>query len=829
MNVMRLAWRQLRRDLRSGELTLIGAALFLAVAAMSAVGFFVDRVERALQAHGAELLAADLAIESPYPIAEDRRDTAGILGLKSTRTLSMRTVVGYGERLELAELKAVEAGYPLRGEVKLADTLFAEAAAAGGIPTPGTAWAESRLFHAFNIERGAAITVGATALTVARVLAFEPDRGGDLFAIAPRLIVNLADIEATGLIVPGSRLTHRLLLAGEPGPLAAFREAVKDRLAKHEKLLSVRDARPELRVALDHARQFLGLAALSAVLLAGVAMAMAAARFAARHLDTCAILRCLGATQAGIVGVFTVEIVLLGLVTGLTGCLAGYLAQGALATLFSGLTEGVLPPPSPVAVLSGLAIGLAALAGFALAPLLPLKAVPPLRVLRRDLKPAAPPALLAYGLALGIMAALAPWAAGEATLTLYVLAGAALTVLLLAAAALLAVRLLGRLRSRVGVSWRFGLASLARRGASSTTQVVALGSAIMIVLLVTLVRADLLAGWQASIPPGAPNQFLINIPPDAVEPLRRFLTDREVEVGGIFPMVRGRLVGIDGRAVRPGDYADARAQRLADREFNLSWAADLQADNRIVAGRWWQAGERAPQFSVESGIAETLGMRLGDRLAFRIGDRPVTAPITSLREVDWESFNANFFVVAPPGWLDDFPATYLTSFHLDAAGKGMLTDLVRAFPSVTVIDVAALMDHVRGVIDRVTAAVEHVFAFTLAAGLLVLIAAIQTTRDERRRESAMLKTLGAQRVLVRRGLAAEFLLIGLIAGVLAAAGATLTGYVLARQVFHIGYQTNLWIWPAGLLAGTLGVTLAGLAGLRGVLDAPPATALRSPN
>lgn len=826
MRLLRLALQNLWRDWRSGELTLIAAALLIAVGGSSAVGFFTSRIENALERQAGSLLAADLVVESGEPVQPALEAEARERGLALTRQLAFRSVVGAGGRLQLVELKAVAEGYPLRGVLELSDTPFGESRPAGGIPQPGTAWVDTRLLQLLEVAPGDTLEVGALRLRIERMLALEPDRGGDLFSIAPRLMMNLADIPASGLVLPGSRVTHRLMLAGAAEDVERVRSWVEPRLRANERLVSVRDGRPELRTALDRARQFLGLAALTSIVLAGVAIATAARRHAERHLDACAVLRCLGATQGRVLAIHALGLGMLGLGAGLLGVALGYGAHEVLARLLAGLSPGELPPPSALPALRGVLVALATLAGFALPPLMQLRDVPPIRVFRRDLGPPPVSSRLTYGAALAAIAALAPWETGQVHITGYVIGGSVLTALVLAALALLIVRLLGGLRGRVGVAWRYGLASVARRSRGSVTQIVALGLGIMVMLLLTVVRADLLENWRASLPPEAPNHFLINIQPAETEALTRFLTERGQARPTLYPMVRARLVAVNGKPVAPGDYLDQRAQRLVDREFNLAWMPGLPADNRIVAGRWWGETPAPGQFSVEDGIASTLGLALGDELTYRVADQEVSGRITSLRAVDWDSFNVNFFVVAPRELLEGFPATFLTSFHLGPADGGWLPELVRAFPSVTVLDVDALLSQVRAVIDRVTQAVQFVFVFTLGAGLVVLAAAVQATQDERVRETAVMRTLGAQSGTLVRGLLAEFGILGAAAGAVAAAAAYGIGHTLAAEVFGVGYAFNPWIAVGGLLGGVLGVGAVGLVGMRAALGERPARVLR---
>jgi putative ABC transport system permease protein len=823
-----MALRALRRDWHAGELRVLAIALLIAVASVAAVGFFTDRIQQAMERKASELLGADLVIAAPASIQPGLAGEARRRGLRVAETLSFRSVVLAGEITQLAEVKAAGPGYPLRGILQVSDRPFAPARATDAIPGPGQVWVDERLLQALNLQVGDSVDLGSRGFRIDQVLAYEPDRAGDLFSIAPRLLMNLEDVPSTGLIQPGSRVEYRLLLAGEPAALGTFRDWAQSRLKTGEKLQGVRDARAELRAALERAQRFLNLAALVSVILAGVGVAIAARRFAARHWDSVAILRCVGATQGLIVRLFVLELLALAVLAGAAGLAVGYLAQYGLSGVLGQLVSNTeLPAPSWQPLLPALATGFVTLLGFGLPPLLRLRQVPPLRVLRRDLGPVDPRLLALYGPAGAATLALLVWQAGEGWLAFYVCAGVAGTVIVLSLAAWGLVKSLNLLRGQVGVAWRFGLANIARRGSGSAVQVVALGLGLMALLMLTLVRTDLLTNWRASLPADAPNHFLINIQPDEVAGVRAFLRERGLRDVELFSMVRGRLSAIDGRPVGPDDYENPRAKRLVEREFNLSWTDRLQADNRIVAGRWWNAGDRGQGVaSVEIGLAKDLGIALNDTLRFQVAGQMLEAKVTSLRGVEWDSFRANFFVVFPSGVLDGFPATWITSFHLPSERKPLLAELVRHYPSVTVLDVEALMNKVREIMDRVIAAVEYVFLFTLVAGLVVLYAAIQATQDERRFESAVLRTLGARREVVRRSLLAEFATLGLLAGVLAAAAATLLGYVLAVHVFDFPYRWNPWVWLLGGGAGVLGVGLAGLLGARSALTQPPWRGLR---
>lgn len=826
--ILRLALRALRRDWQGGELRVLAVALVIAVASVAAVGFFTDRIQLAMEYKSGELLGADLVIVSSEPVTEELVREAVNRGLRIASTLNFRSVVLAGEETALAEVKAVGPGYPLRGTLQISERPFAPARNTRAIPEPGHVWLDERLLQVLKLAVGDTLELGASTLKVTQVVAYEPDRGGDFFSIAPRLMMNLADIPATELVQPGSRVKHRLLVAGDPEAIETYRAWAQSRLATGEKLQGVRDARPEVRTALERAQRFLGLAALVSVILAGVGIAIAARRFAARHWDSVAIMRCVGATQAMVLRLFLLEMLLLALLAGSAGVLVGYVAQEGLSSILGNLAgSDKLPLPSGWPSLPALATGLITLLGFGLPPLIRLRSVPPLRVLRRDIGPLDQRAAMLYGPAVVAVAALLLWRAGDTRLALYVFAGVIGTVIALGLAALGLVKGLTLLRDRVGVAWRFGLSNIARRGVGSTVQVVALGLGIMVLLLLSLVRNDLLANWRSTLPEEAPNHFLINIQTEEVAKVHDFLVNHGLEETRLHPMVRGRLMAIGGRSVYPGDYEDPRSQRLVEREFNLSWAEQLQQDNRIIAGRWWRDSDRGQSLvSVEEGLAERLGIGLNDTLRFQIAGQTLQARVTSLRSVDWDSFRANFFMLFPPGVIDDYPATWITSLYIPKAKKPLLAELVRNYPSVTVIDVDAIMTKVREIIDRVTMAVEYVFLFTLLAGLVVLYAAIQATQDERLFESAMLRTLGARKGIVLKSLFAEFSILGLLAGLLAALAASLLGYVLAEYLFGFPYEPNAWLWLFGGGGGLIGVGLAGLLGARSVLEKPPLRTLR---
>ena len=825
MRLASLSLALLKRDWRAGELRLLGLALVIAVASLTSVNFFTDRLTRVTELQATELLAADLVIGSAEPFEQDVIRRAAELGLDAALTVSFRSVIMRGENLELSEVKAVQPGYPLRGRLLVANELFAGEYRAAAVPRQGTVWLDPRLFQLLDAVPGDRVNLGTSTLVAARVLTYEPDRGADMFNIAPRLLMNLADLEATGLAAPGSRATYRLLLAGADAAIREFR-SLANAHAEYD-VQGIREARPELRIALQRSEQFLGLAVLVSIALAGLAIALSAQRYAARHFDACAIMRCFGASPGTVARIYAIQLLVVALVCSAIGGALGYLGQAGLAGLMQDLVGRPLPAPSPGPLVGGLAAGVVTALGFALPQILRLKRVSPLRVLRRGLAPLPAGNLVIYLAAPGALLLLALWQSGSDQLFFYGCGALAATGLSAWLSALLGIRCLKGLRRGVAPAVRFGLSNIVRRGGLSTAQILALSLGVMLLTLLVLVRTDLLANWRDRLPAGTPNYFLINIQPQEVDAVRQFIRAHAGLETQTQPLVRARLTAINGTTVNLDDYEDERAQRFIRRTFNLSFAPTMQEDNRLLEGDWWEA-DAGNLFSFEEGFAGALGLSLGDTLEFRIAGKRVTGTIANTRWVDWDTFNVNFFVIASPATLDGFPATYITSFHLPPEDRALLGKLISNWPSVTVFDVDSILTQVRLVMEQVVLAVEFISGFTLLAGIIVLLAALQTTHDERRYETALLTTLGAQRGHVLTGLLAEFAVLGLISGVIAALNATVMEWLLAEQVFRMDFSFNPLVWVVTPLLCTSIIVATGLAGTRKVMSTPPILTLRQP-
>lgn len=830
MNTLRLMFRMLARDLRAGELTVLFLALMLAVAALTSVGFLADRVQRAVEREAHQLLGGDLMLSADHPWSESFREAARRHGLRLAESVSLVSMVssaGAQGGIQLTEIKAVSEGFPLRGAMRIAPGLKLGDGATASVPAPGSVWPDARLAELLGVDRGAQLRVGDLAVGVAAIVTHEPDRGINPFALAPRLIINLADLSATGLIQPGSRLRWRLHVAGEAAEVEQFRQWASAHLGRGEKLEGLDNARPEVRNIIERAQRFLRLAALLTVVLAAVAVGMAARRYMQRHLDACAVMRCLGASERQILLIHGGEFVVLGLAATGAGALLGYLVQGLLHLLLGGLIASDLPAPGVLPWLHGLAVGLVLVVGFVAPPLLRLKSAPTVRVLRREWGGVEPLSSASYLVGIGCLAALMFWIAGELRLGSVVLGGFMVAIAVFAVAGqLLLVATAGVATRFASGGWRIGLAGLRRRGGASLVQMVALSLGLTTLLLLTLARTDLLAAWQAKMPPDAPNRFIINIQPEQRAELSAFFTRAGLPAPRIEPMVRGRLTAVNGQPVAPSDYADDRPRRLVEREFNLSSRDDLPEGNSLVAGHWHAAGG-VMQFSVEKGLADALGLTLGDELNYVVAGQSFAGPITSLRKLDWDSMRVNFFVIAPAGTLDGLPTSYITSFHLPSERAALAGDLVRAFPNLTLIDVAAVMRQLQDTLDQVARAVQVVFLFALLAGLVVLYAAIQAGSGERSHELAVLRALGGRQAQVRQVLLAEFAVLGFLSGLLAGLAASAIGTALARWVFQLDYLPSASYVLIGIAAGLAGVSLAGLAAARRAFSGRVVDRLRS--
>lgn len=824
--------RMTLRDWRAGELRFLLVALIVAVASLSSVGFFIDRMRAGLNRDAHQLLGADLVVNADEPVKQAWRAEAQRRGLRLAETVAFPSmaIAGEGEqaRSKLASIKAVSEGYPLRGRLKLMAAGNGADIETHDIPAPGTVWVDPNILSALGLKPGDTLKLGDSVFRIAQVIAIEPDRGAVFLNFAPRVMLRLSDLEATHLIQNGSRVTYRLLVAGGP-QVAAFRQWLQTGIERDNikgvRLESLESGRPEMRATLDRAGRFLSLVGLLSAMLAAVAIAMAARRFMLRHLDACAMMRCLGVTQNQVTLLYLIEFGAVGIVSSVIGALLGFGAHFALLEWLGKLVSNELPPATFAPAAQGVATGMLLLVGFAIPPVLQLRNVPHHRVLRREQNAPQPMTLATYGLGLASFIGLLLWQTGDPRLGLLTAAGFIGGFALFALAGWLSLKALRILRLRIAhPGWRFALTGLERRTGSTVVQIVALALGLMALLLLTVVRGDLIDAWRSSTPPDAPNWFVINIQPEQKSEIEQRLVRNGISNPQLYPMIRGRLIQVNDTPITGSTYVDGRARRLVEREFNLSTMRTVPPQNQIVAGRWYD--DSKPEASVEEGLAQTLNLQLGDRLRFDIAGQRVDATVTSLRKLEWGSMRVNFFVILNPRLLENMPQTWITAFHLPASRSAFADQLTRDFPNLTVIDVGSVIRQLQGVLDQVIAAVEFLFLFTLASGVLVLYAALAGSQDERIREAGLLRALGASRSQLSQAQRIEFALVGGVAGVLAASGAAAVGWILARYVFDFDWTFSPFVWLAGLVIGALCAFIGGWAGLRNVLKQPPLQTLR---
>ena len=826
VRLLSLALRQLLRDARAGELRVLFFAVLVAVAASTAIGYFGARLNGAMVLRATEFLGADLVLEGSSPAREEQIRVGNELGLKHAQIVEFSSVIATDNGIQLSSIKAADDAYPLRGQLKSAAQPYGEEQPGGG-PKSGQAWVEPRLLTALDLKVGDDIDVGSKTVKITRVLTYEPDRAGNFYSLTPRVLINLDDLQATGIVQPGSRVSFRELWRGEAPALQSYRDVIQPGLEANQRLLDGRDGNQQIGGALGKAERYLNMASLVAVLLAGVAVALSATRFANRRFDASALLRCLGLSRRETLWLFSLQLAMLGLLASVTGALLGWLAQLGLFALLHDLLPNDVPPGGVMPALAGMGTGLVALAGFALPPLAALGRVPPLRVLRRDILPIPASTWTVYGAAL-LALGLIMWRMSlDLVLTFALLGGGVIAALILGGLLLLGLKGLRRGLARASLPWLLGLGQLLRQPLAAAGQALAFGLILLSMALIALLRGELLDTWQSQLPKDAPNYFALNILPTDKDAFGARLHELQAQAAPIYPVVPGRLISINGEPVQEIVTKDSSGDKAVQRDLSLTWAADLPEGNELTAGQWWSAQppQGVPGVSVEAKVAESLKLKLGDHLVFTVAGVNREAQVTSLRSINWDNFQPNFFMIFQPGTLQDLPTTYLTSFYLAAGHDTQIIELSRSFPAVTILPIDALLEQLRSILAQVTIAIEYVLLFVLAAGMTVLFSGLQSTLDERIRQGALLRALGAERQLLIKARRIEFGLLGATSGLLAALGAELVSLALYRYAFDLPWHPHPWL----LLLPVVGAVMvggAGVFGTRRALNASPLTVLR---
>lgn len=820
MKSLLLSAKLLRREWRAGELRILMIALLIAVTCMTSVNLFADRIERAMLNQSGDLLGGDLGLSSANPMPEKWLIQAKNSHIRTAEALFFLSMLSANNQLQLANVRAVDEAYPLRGEIKISDQLGGVSKIAHAIPEPNTIWLEESLLPLLHIQLGDSITLGTANFKVTHILRYQPSALGSNFSFSPNAMINKADVPKTAVIQPGSRIEYIALFAGNPRELSSFITWLRPQLAPSQKLLGATENRPSLQTALERVQHYLGLGSLISVILAGVALAVALKRFTYRHYDMVALMRCYGASSRQVLMIYLFLLLYIGVFSILLASIIGYFSQNILQKILTTLIKIELPTTALSGVWFGIIAGFWILLAFGLPPLWQLTRVSPLQVLRRDLVPFPVSSIWLYLSGFIAIAGLIIWHTQDLKLTFIILVGcmAACALFLLGAAGLMA--LMRNTHEKVGVAWTYGFLNLKRRWQSSLLQITAFGFTLMVLLLLIIVRHDLVAAWQHELPPDAPNYFVINIAPDQVSAVKQMLgQEAKVSNEQIFPMIRGRLYQINQQAINRDDES-------LKRELNLSWTDVLPHNNQIIDGRWWEKGD-TNVISVEEGLAKRLDLKLGDELSFRIGARTINAKIISFRQLNWSSMQPNFYILFPPGVLTDYPSTYITSFYLpEDKSKTQFHAFIQRFPNLTVVNIAEILKQVQNLLGQAGNAIQYLFVFALLAGLVVLYASIYATLDQRLFEGAILRALGASRYQLLTALIAEFATLGALAGLLAGCMANGIGMALGYWLFNLNLHFNYGLTLVGMMIGAFIVGSVGVFATRDVLNQSPLLTMR---
>ena len=829
--LFKLATKQLLRERRTSELRILFFALVIAVASSSTIGHFAERLQGAMQLSAGEFLAADLALSSSEPPRSKQLNTPYSAALKSAQTVQFASMLATDKDLQLASVKAVDDNYPLRGTLRSTAQLYAEEIS-GGRPQPSEVWLDSELIISLDLEIGDSVEIGSAVFKVARILTYEPDRAGNLLSFTPRAMINQADLAAADVLQPGSRVRYRQLWSGDAQVIKQQRQALEQILLPHQRIEGLDDGNQQVSSALDRAASYLNLASLAAILLAAVAVALSANRFARQRFDQAALLRCFGLSRKHTLWLFCLELLILALFASAIGTLIGWFTQLALFELLADLLPDDIPAGSLKPFVTGITTSAVMLAGFALPPLISLGRIAPLRVLRRDLIPTAPTTWLLYGSVVFALAALMWQLNLDVRLTTALLVGGGGAAAVLGAGLFFGLKSLRFWLAKRSLAWRLSLGHLLRYPLNSVGQILAFALILLSMALIVLLRSELLDNWQAQLPEQAPNHFAINILPEQQPGFSNTLDAISSNAAPLYPVISGRLTQINGQQASELIDPEARVTRTLQRDLNLTWTNQLPDNNDVVKGQWWTSSNSAVaddspyQVSLEDALAKQLGVTVGDQLTFHIAGKDYLARITSLRSVDWNSMQPNFFVIFNPQQMANVAHTYMTSFYLPENAEQQRIDLAKAFPSVSILQVDAVLRQLRNILAQVTLAIELILLFVLAAGITVLIAGLHSTLTERVQQGALIRALGASRKLLIQSQRNEFALIGAFSGLLAWLGCEISSYILYRFAFNLVWQPHPWLIVLPII-GALLITVVGMLGTRQVLSSSPLQILRN--
>lgn len=827
LNEFRLGARLLKRDWTAGELKVLLLALSIAVTSMTSISLFIQRIDKVMLDQSGEFLGANLILQSPDKISTETITQAHQLNLKTSDSVSFSSVIVANNAFQLSHIKAVDKHYPLLSHIKISSDLYGNETVRNSGPAMGEVWLVPRLFSLLNIKLGDTVELGERQLKVTAVLKHDPGQAFSFMSIAPKLLMNINDVESTGIVQPGSRLTYMLGITGDASNRKIFEQWLTPKLNTSQQLMGGTEGSEAVNSAMEKAKQYLSLASMLSVMLSGIAIAIAANRYGERHYNQAALMRCMGAQQKNIIRIFSSQLFILGVIASGIGCLFGYLSQQIIATLLNDFFHTPLPAADFSPLFSGFISGLITLFGFSLPSLLRLQSIPPLKVLRDELAPLSLSLWFIYGLAITSIVSVMWWQSGALKLTLMVLLGS-----IVCSAALFIISALLVFTSRLVISslsgpWKIGLQQIIRHRKQNQLQMLALGLSLMILMLIFLIRNDLMIRWQNQLPEKAPNHFIINIQNDEVTPVKTFLQANNIKTEGVYPMVRGRIIKINGVNILDSTTEQSRLDQSLKRELNLSWNNSVQQNNQVIAGTWWDKKSLdKPYISIEKGLASRLKIDIGDSLTFKIAEQEISASILNIRSVQWDSFQPNFYVIFPDGIINQFPATYISSFYLSRENKQLLNTLIKNFPSITVLEIDDIMNQVKAIMQQVSSTIGYVMLFVLLAGIIVLAAVMQSSMEQRIQSAVIMRTLGAKKSFLQRSHLTEFALLGYLSGLLAVIGTETISYFLYTQIFDLNFELHFMLWFYGPLFASTLIILISYFYIRNITKSSPTKTLR---
>jgi len=790
MLLLKLALHFLLREWRAGELKILLAGIMLAVACLATLTFIVDRMQQGLNLQRSELLGGDRVITSTSPPPKTWQAYANSLGLTTSLTAEFNSMVIAGEQLQLATIKAVANPYPLLGQFQVTPSNSKQRVKIAHGPAPGEIWPEARLLAALKLNSADNVNIGLANFRIGYTLTQEPDVSISWSNLAPRLLMNYADLAKAQIVSPGSRVEYRFLVTGPDKSLNSFLVWLKPQLQSGQKVIDSKD-QSRLDNTLKQIQFFLQLGGLICILLAGVAIAATTHRYSQRHYHTNSLLRCLGLKQNQLLWLYSYQFLIIGAIGTCIGCLIGFWGQIWLAKLVEDLIPLALPAPQIVSFLTVCITSMLLLFIFVLPPILNLRDISPLGIFRHELKPRSASNWAIYAFGSGGILALLVIFTSDLKLSLIVTASLGFLLILLGLITELLIFFCARLRPHLRGGLRYALANVIRHQATHRMQILVFGLLIMITLILCLLRYNLFYSWQQRLPKTAPNYFIINILADDVPALQQLFAKSEIKTAGFYPLVRGRITQLNGQEVLSAIPPANRNFNALRREINLSWQRQIPSYNNLLSGSWWQKEDTGAWVSVELRLAEALGLKLGDELTLNAGGELLRAKVKNIRAVDWYSFQPNFYLLFSPNVLADLPATYITSFYLPEQQTDFILNLAQQFPSISLIDLSQTLAQVQQIMATGSRIIGYLLILSLGASLLILLSSIQATLDLRCYEAAILRALGMSRLQLQRMIGLEFFLQGLLAGLLGCMAALLASFAITHYIFKLDFLVPL--------------------------------------